>query len=140
MHNSFFAPSRLALAAISTVLAIPALSAGAAVASQNEPAASSGRISIISRLSAKPGHERELASRLAATVAASKHEPGNIASGAYRSREQNGVFYLREVYRDTSALNYHLAQSYSGALIREINRCVRPGGAKIDVLDSVKPS
>jgi quinol monooxygenase YgiN len=136
VHKTMSRP--LALAALLSLLAIPAVQAASAIAAQN--AVSPDEIAIISRLPAKPGHERELAARLAATVSASKQEPGVVAADLYRSREERGVFYLHEVYRNTSALNYHFAQGYTGALIREINRSVRTSDAKIEVLGSVEPT
>ncbi len=66
----------------------------------------------IAVLKAKPGKEQALKQGLLALVEPTRTEPGNLDYVLFELRDEPGTFYMREAFKDQSALDAHFATPY----------------------------
>ena len=94
-------------------------------------------IGVIATLRTKPGMQREFEaafSELAAAVRA--NEPGNLVYQLTRSRTEDGVYKVLEVYADQDAVDAHRASAH----FKELGAALGPslaGRAEVEMLDAV---
>jgi quinol monooxygenase YgiN len=74
-----------------------------------------GRFEATALISAVPGREADLRDRLIDLVARTVAEPGCIRFEVFEVPDSPGRFVLWEVFRDTQALQEHLATDYTQA-------------------------
>ena len=65
------------------------------------------KISLIAKLTAADGKEAELEQVLAAVIAAADEEDGLEVYSAHAAKDEPGVYYFFEMYRDDEALAVH---------------------------------
>lgn len=66
----------------------------------------------IAVLKAKPGQQQALKQGLLALVEPTRTEPGNLDYVLFELRDEPGTFYMREAFKDQSALDAHFATPY----------------------------
>ena len=66
----------------------------------------------IAVLKAKPGKEQALRQGLLALVEPTRTESGNLDYVLFELRDEPGTFYMREAFKDQSALDAHFATPY----------------------------
>ena len=78
-------------------------------------------ISIIAVLKAKPGQKDALRQALQALLLPTRQEPGNLDYALFQLRDAPDTFYMRESWRDPSALEAHIAQPHFQAFIAQMD-------------------
>lgn len=90
----------------------------AGCSSQNAPLSSEGTTAMpkilisIAVLKAKPGKQQALKQGLLALVEPTRSEPGNLDYVLFELRDEPGTYYMREAFKDQSALDAHFATPY----------------------------
>jgi len=64
-------------------------------------------ITVVARLIAKPGSEKQLEEALRSMIPKVREEPGALAYVLNQSAKNPGVFVFYEVYKDQAAFDYH---------------------------------
>lgn len=78
-------------------------------------------ISIIAVLKAKPGQKDALRQALQALLLPTRQEPGNLDYALFQLRDAPDTFYMRESWRDPSALEAHIALPHFQAFIAQMD-------------------
>ncbi|WP_434638018.1 putative quinol monooxygenase [Klebsiella sp. I138] len=78
-------------------------------------------VSIIAVLKARPGKTAELQQALKALLSPTRQEPGNLDYALFQLRDMPDTFYMRESWRDPSALEAHIALPHFQAFIAQMD-------------------
>ena len=78
-------------------------------------------ISIIAVLKAKPGKNDALKQVLAALVAPTRQEPGNVEYALFQLRDAPDTFYVRESWHDRAGLDAHIALPHFQAFMARMD-------------------
>ncbi len=63
-------------------------------------------------LKAKPGKQDALKAGLLSLIEPTRAEPGNLDYVLFERRDEPGTFYMREAFKDQTALDAHFATAY----------------------------
>ncbi|MEC3953260.1 antibiotic biosynthesis monooxygenase [Nocardia sp. CDC153] len=69
---------------------------------------------------AAPGHEQPLAAAIAILTATCRSEPGCLEFRSFRTPSDPAVFYLYEIYTDTTAFRTHLTTPHVAHFFTEL--------------------
>lgn len=78
-------------------------------------------ISLLAVLTAKPGRSDALRQALRALLLPTRQEPGNLDYALFQLRDAPDTFYMRESWRDPSALEAHIALPHFQAFIAQMD-------------------
>lgn len=78
---------------------------------------SSGVLTAMGVVRAKPGREQELGRRMAQLLAPTRAEPGCLAYDLFQSTEDPGVWVLIERWRSVADLDAHVRTNHMGAFL-----------------------
>lgn len=78
-------------------------------------------ISLIAVLKAKPGKTDDLKQALAALVAPTRQEPGNVEYALFQLRDASDTFYVRESWRGQAGLDAHIALPHFQAFVAQMD-------------------
>jgi quinol monooxygenase YgiN len=79
-----------------------------------------GERPMVAVIRAVPGHEQPLAAAIATLTAAVRREPGCLEFRSFKDAANPGVFYLYEIYADTSAFRAHLTADHVAHFFTEL--------------------
>jgi quinol monooxygenase YgiN len=79
-----------------------------------------GERPMVAVIRAVPGHEQPLAAAIATLTAAVRREPGCLEFRSFKDAANPGVFYLYEIYADTSAFRAHLTTDHVAHFFTEL--------------------
>ena len=81
----------------------------------------SDTVSAIAVLKAKPGKTADLRQALKALLLPTRQEAGNLDYALFQLRDAPDTFYMRESWRDPSALEAHIALPHFQAFIAQMD-------------------
>ena len=90
-------------------------------------------ITVVARLTAKQGSEKQLEEALRAMIPKVREEPGALAYVLHQPVKNPTVFVFYEVYQDQAALDHHTKTPHMAELQRKIPALL-DGRPMIDIL------
>ncbi|GAB2884898.1 putative quinol monooxygenase [Uliginosibacterium flavum] len=69
---------------------------------------------------AKSGREADLKAALCAMIPEARKEPGTLEYTVHQAKEDPGMFFFYEQFRDQAALDIHMAAPYLKALLDRV--------------------